>query len=1103
MVAASASQDRRSSPVCPKDKMEAKGNKSVSKSKEKKKTGQHEKGDEAKSNNSLNLGCAEIESSENEIALDNSHCDRVPQELKEKRPLTVDNKQKVPNIGGDCDNACQRQLSVDNKQKLQTVGGDCENSCKKQLSVDNKQKPPTKKGDCDNDKQSQASVDNKEEQNTSSSKQGNVISAIRSSLLSRISQSSKSVNEIPKNVEAIDGDEKSEDKSENSRIQCGKGENATEKPSVESDSFSGNKFLSMPTFDSPDTGKSSHNDVAMNEAIEHQVDTQAVYENSIERAVHSIESRLNEENTDQCDYNEIIYTENQDFLELGSPGNTMDCDGPISASQQTFIPPSLQVIPKSSVASASFPSYMPATNVIDVHLTSPPQDVSCSSNRQNLASTTTNVPLNVFVGGVGSSTVVEQIPHSLSPQIIILPPQQTISSTNMMNFNLPTVSNTLQNLPKGNMDLRPQNVDDNSNSMTFVKEGFSMTDQSLQIFSKLNKQAKQTSNKLIAVPIGKMVRNKSLHVKSLDFGPCAGESSESEEKPAKEKKVAPSKEKWKPITAKPARSRGGNVKQPVKQNTGKQPSRSEKTKSDVSSAGAKSQRKQKVEMGTNPVRKTTKSNKTNLQEKATKRLVLQKVQNDRVQMVSSPDCEIVDDDLIPDKSGSIFTNKGEVMKVPSPKPEKLLSQFRKSSKPKKKTDVGIISNFIEYSNDDLPSPQRVTRDELRSPRTVPGEHKSFGVSSNIQVLRGDNKRQKPFNEGNITIPAPGYGLPLGKSLTSTAQGFSKYNSIQDSSDESDLDVGVEYEGVGPKEGVFCKEPMTVKEPASFKKSKDDTITDRTCRVEASPKASSNVDCSNRSAGNCSLLSIQSNYGNESEDSNSGSEDVNSGRPSTNMGKSLQFTNRTNTVSSLESSGASLGFQVCSQPKCSTSVSEQNDPRSVGSEHCNEGGPRSVETVSSSRGGSPWSVGSVSSPRACKNSNKSSFNIMMTPPKKRITATLKNGNGYYFFSSSLPEKSPDPVLPEKQECDSSISTVPRSPKTPKGKKIPYSDAVRRSPRLTGSPSKGTRSQATPTKGNVASRKRPREEPSEVRHILFNLWFTDVFCLNWVKLKMASL
>ena len=89
MVAASSSQDIRSSPVCPKDKMESKGNKSESKSKERKKTGQHEKRDEeAKSHISLNLGCAEIESSENEITLDNSHSNRVPQELTEKK--TVD-----------------------------------------------------------------------------------------------------------------------------------------------------------------------------------------------------------------------------------------------------------------------------------------------------------------------------------------------------------------------------------------------------------------------------------------------------------------------------------------------------------------------------------------------------------------------------------------------------------------------------------------------------------------------------------------------------------------------------------------------------------------------------------------------------------------------------------------------------------------------------------------------------------------------------------------------------------------------------------------------------------------------------------------------------
>jgi hypothetical protein len=95
----------------------------------------------------------------------------------------------------------------------------------------------------------------------------------------------------------------------------------------------------------------------------------------------------------------------------------------------------------------------------------------------------------------------------------------------------------------------------------------------------------------------------------------------------------------------------------------------------------------------------------------------------------------------------------------------------------------------------------------------------------------------------------------------------------------------------------------------------------------------------------------------------------------------------------------------------------------------------------------------------------SFINTSTPPKKRITASLKHGGGCYFFSSASQEGKRQPMSVESRECDTTneIVKVVRSPRTPKGKQTPVK-TVRQSPRLQGSPSRMLRSMTTPTKAN---------------------------------------
>lgn len=97
----------------------------------------------------------------------------------------------------------------------------------------------------------------------------------------------------------------------------------------------------------------------------------------------------------------------------------------------------------------------------------------------------------------------------------------------------------------------------------------------------------------------------------------------------------------------------------------------------------------------------------------------------------------------------------------------------------------------------------------------------------------------------------------------------------------------------------------------------------------------------------------------------------------------------------------------------------------------------------------------------------------TPPKKRITASLKHGGGCYFFSSASQEAKHQATSVESRECDTTkeIVKVVRSPRTPKGKQTP-AKTVRQSPRLIGSPSRMLRSMTTPTKANPQESASPK-------------------------------
>ncbi|XP_061193514.1 protein NPAT-like [Saccostrea echinata] len=91
--------------------------------------------------------------------------------------------------------------------------------------------------------------------------------------------------------------------------------------------------------------------------------------------------------------------------------------------------------------------------------------------------------------------------------------------------------------------------------------------------------------------------------------------------------------------------------------------------------------------------------------------------------------------------------------------------------------------------------------------------------------------------------------------------------------------------------------------------------------------------------------------------------------------------------------------------------------------------------------------------------------MSTPPKKRITASLKHGGGCYFFSTASQEGKNQISTVESRECDTTkeVTRVSKSPRTPKGKRTP-SKAVRQSPRLIGSPGRLLRSVVSPSKIN---------------------------------------
>lgn len=96
-----------------------------------------------------------------------------------------------------------------------------------------------------------------------------------------------------------------------------------------------------------------------------------------------------------------------------------------------------------------------------------------------------------------------------------------------------------------------------------------------------------------------------------------------------------------------------------------------------------------------------------------------------------------------------------------------------------------------------------------------------------------------------------------------------------------------------------------------------------------------------------------------------------------------------------------------------------------------------------------------------------FINMSTPPKKRITASLKHGGGCYFYSSSSQEgKSQSQAKSWEKDTGNERGEVSRSPRTPKGKRTPIK-GVRQSPRLLGSPNRVQRGMSTPSKTETQS------------------------------------
>lgn len=141
------------------------------------------------------------------------------------------------------------------------------------------------------------------------------------------------------------------------------------------------------------------------------------------------------------------------------------------------------------------------------------------------------------------------------------------------------------------------------------------------------------------------------------------------------------------------------------------------------------------------------------------------------------------------------------------------------------------------------------------------------------------------------------------------------------------------------------------------------------------------------------------------------------------------------------------------------------------------GPKSVTFIegTDSKGSNSPSVGNFPSRPTSSFSNNSNslpdlnspspLINMSTPPKKRITASLKHGGGCYFFSSSSQEgKSQTKAESKESETPNSIPRVPRSPRTPKGKRTP-NKPLRQSPRFFGSPSRRLHSMTTPTKSGA--------------------------------------
>ncbi|KAK3096546.1 hypothetical protein FSP39_001160 [Pinctada imbricata] len=872
------------------------------------------------------------------------------------------------------------------------------------------------------------------------------------------------------------------------------------------------------------------------------------------------QSNVQNQNESERDYSKIFYSENQDFLELGSPGRTMDATDFNSPSMNNMTTPMSFTgahLTGNSGASNGIIVSKCEENVIDIHF--------CSPEGQQSSVTTQNIMVGgQVVGNVPVSTVIQNIVGnssnintSLPQQIIILPPQQDISS-NVIDINLPTAvsSATLQpnyteavmqphvSLNAGQSSTVTSTIFGNSNRIQTTQQlqvgdvltqDYIMSERCRDAIAQYNANAQVNGSKLIAVPVGLQLPNKNLHVKSLNFGPDAEE---------KIRTIGYGRGKKK--TVEQTKAKKGRNTQKTQDWRKRQKAKEDGKQENLETGKRKTRGKKSAETDLIPDKSLTVFMKEG-------DITLKQMPKNTSFKLNSPNVESDDSDYIPDNSGTIFLNQNEVAKLNVPTNARQKVSFRRTRVGKSKfnssqitvTSPNMVKSVVPQSFSETPSSFQTQLLSKKLLFSSEDRHQSDQFQD-VSFSAGKEARNQDFENTVRVTKSSGTAISSQSDLLGNIASISNIQpqdsvqrvTEQENSEDSDIDVDGDWQ---------C--PLTLQNTESgLNNSVCDelsSITNRTTKcaaVDASivscsdklPSQKSSVQ-GKRCSGNNSLFSILCNYGDSSEDSSDSATEENQPKFSSQNShtshtqKGCNVTTSSNNTCSaiygtkvMASAGASFmnGYEKFSDVNRQThssagtklieasaknfdkdnfgqcsSHTTTTTTKVLGGSPCSSVyrenfGPRSVESVTSSVGASPWSTGSVHSPSGAQERPKSRYNLMMTPPKKRITATLKNGEGFYYYhsSSSAKENSPLPATPEKQECDSSLPVLQKSPKTPKGKRTPVNfDSVRRSPRLMMSPSQRSRSQVgasgTGTPGSEKKRnnlfgvKRAREETSE--------------------------